>query len=88
MSQITLTTPLRLTILHFSQIFLTDALTFIAFPFEVPVLKFCEYFWTILGDGDSVLEMGGKSAIGCNCRPAIVQHLDVWTALIDHRLDG
>jgi len=30
-SQITRTTPLRRTTLHFSQIFLTDALTFIVF---------------------------------------------------------
>src|SRR6185437_6466228 len=34
-SQITRTTPLRCTILHLSQIFLTDALTFINFPCEL-----------------------------------------------------
>lgn len=37
----TRTVPLRLTILHLTQIFLTDALTFMLNPFKVPGPELC-----------------------------------------------
>jgi hypothetical protein len=35
-----------------------------------------------------MLELGGERAIACHGRPAVVQHLHLVAAGIDHRLDG
>src|SRR4051794_17207687 len=54
-------------------------------PQAVPAQR--EYLAAILGDTERMFELGGQRPVAGDRRPAVVEHLHVGPADIDHRLD-
>ena len=48
----------------------------------------CENFMAVRGNGDCVFELGGEGFVLGHSGPAVVQHLHLPFADVDHRLDG
>ena len=101
-SQITRTTPRRLTILHFSQRRFTDGLTFTLTSLALRSLTAAPYpakghrhslrpgqnLRAILGDGYRVFKMGRAFAVSCHDRPFVIQYLRPPVTDVDHRFQG
>src|SRR5664279_329840 len=81
----TRTSPRRRITLHLSQIFLTDALTFIG---HSSVSRPRQNHRAIFGDRHRVLKMGGEATIFRDSSPPVVLDDDIGAAFVYHGFDG
>ncbi len=79
-------------ILHLSQIFLTDARTFICKSFHLIFrnsrLQRRKYKWTVVSNRYRMFKVSGQPAISRYRSPAIIKDLHIRAQLINHRFDG